>query len=254
MEHLKERPIIPSQVSQNRPKPSDNSRRKRFHVEFGPGQLVLFSFTFFVVLAWMFVFGILVGRGLPLAESADTSLRAQLMRFMGLAEKAPEPYQQAAKTWEDPQKMVESLDYYESLTKPSTPSSNKPAVKVAIPPPQPKTVPPRPVPPKTKIARSDPPTPATSDNVQENKAVERVTTRFTLLAASLKDAANAERFFRKLQAKGYSPRMETVELPESGRWTRVLVGSFDSREEALKFAAEFNRKESMQGLVVRQGR
>lgn len=244
----------PSQVSQNRPKPVVNDRRKRFRIEFGPGQLALFSFTFFVVLVWMFVFGILVGRGLPLVESADTSLRAQLMRFIGLGEKAPVPQQEASKTWEDPQKMVESLDYYESLTKPSAAPANKPAVKVAIPPAQPKTTPPRPVPSKEKIARPEPPEAPSSDSAQESKVADSAAPRFTLLAASLKDTANAERFFRKLQAKGYSPRIETVELAESGRWTRVMVGSFDSREEALKFAAEFNRKENMQGLVVRQGR
>lgn len=245
----------PCQVSQNRPKPAENDRRKRFRLEFGPGQLALFSFTFFVVLAWMFVFGILVGRGLPVVESADTSLRAQLMRFIGLGEKAPGPQQEAAKTWEDPQKMVASLDYYESLTKPGAAGANKPPVKVAIPPAQPKTTPPRPAPPpKEKMTRPELPEAASSDTAQESRVADSAAPRFTLLAASLKDAANAERFFKKLQAKGYSPRIETVELAESGRWTRVMVGSFDSREEALRFAAEFNRRENMQGLVVRQGR
>jgi len=245
----------PSQVSQSRPKPVESDRRKRFRIEFGATQLMLFSLSLFVVLSWMFVFGILVGRGLPLVESADASLRARLMRFIGLGEKAPEPYQQAAKTWEDPQKMVESLDYYESLTKQSKPISDKPPVKAAIPPLRSKSAPAPPeVVRKQKIARPEPPDTAPADNAQESKAVESATPRFTLLAASLKDSANAERYLRKLQAKGYSPRMETIELAESGRWTRVLVGSFDSREEALRFAAEFNRRENMQGLVVRLGR
>ena len=75
-----------------------------------------------------------------------------------------------------------------------------------------------------------------------------------MLAASLKDSSNAERLVNKLQAKGYTPTMETIDMPESGRWTRVLVGSFDSREEALKFAAQFNRKENVQGLVIRVDR
>jgi cell division septation protein DedD len=251
----------PSQVGQSTPKPVESDRRKRFRIEFGAIQLMLFSLTLSVVLAWMFVFGILVGRGLPLVESADSSLQAQLMRFVGLGEKASEPYQQAAKTWEDPQKMVEKLNYYESLTKQDGHISDKPPVKTAIPPIRPKSVPaPVEVVRKQKITpperpeRPERPEPAPADNVQESKAVESATPRFTLLAASLKDAANAERYFRKLQAKGYSPRMEPVELAESGRWTRVLVGSFDSREEALRFAAEFNRRENMQGLVVRLGR
>jgi len=245
----------PSQGSQSRTKPVERNRRKRFRIEFGATQLLLFSFTFFVVLAWMFVFGILVGRGLPLVESADTSLRAQLLRFIGLGEETTPLATEAAETWENPRKMVESLNYYDSLTKKADPISGKPLIKAAIPSAQPQNTPAASTSsPKEKTTGSEAADVSAQENSQENKVTENATTRFTLLAASLKDSANAERFVKKLQAKGYSPRMETVEMAESGRWTRVLVGAFDSREEALKFAAEFNRKENMQGLVVRLGR
>ena len=85
----------------------------------------------------------------------------------------------------------------------------------------------------------------------ENPNAGSESEHYTLLAASLRDAGNAERLVKELKAKGYKPSMETIDMPESGRWSRVLVGSFDTREEALKFAAHFNRKENVEGLVIR---
>jgi cell division septation protein DedD len=236
--------------------------RKRFHFELGITQFFIYSFSVLVAMAWMFVFGLLVGRGLPLVESGDASMQAQVMRFLGLGREAPASVPNAAETWEDPKTIVRSLNYYESLTKAADPISGEPVVKASVPSPAPDkaTAKPQTQPAKARSnelgsreekkslplevveAEDDSDEAAKSDSVGE---------RFTLLAASLKDANNAERFAGKLQAKGYSPRIEKVDMPGSGRWARVLVGSFDSREEALKFAAEFNRKENMQGLVVR---
>ncbi|MDY0040331.1 MAG: SPOR domain-containing protein [Desulforhabdus sp.] len=233
---------------------------KRFRIEFGIIQLLIFFLGFFLVASWMFVFGILVGRGLPLAETGDISLRAEVLRFMGLARESSPPAQNAAETWDSPQKILESLNYYESFTNGADPISGASSDKIDGSAPEPKQDPIRPKPPPTqaksaKQATSEKPIPAKSQSSEspEESAAEIVTERFTLLAASVRDASNAESYAKKLKTKGYAPRLETVDMPESGRWTRVLVGSFDSREEALKFAAEFNRKENMQGLVIRLG-
>ena len=251
---------------------SDSARRtkkaktgKRLHIEFSITQCFLFFFSLFFVLAWMFVFGILVGRGLPLVESQDTSLRAQILRFMGLGRETSPPPENVAETWENPQKMLESLNYYESFTNGTDPISGAPRDNSLASPSEPKreTTKHQPTSPQTKSSEqastkqeipSDLQDSGHREDVREDAAAESVTEHFTLLAASVRDSNNAENFAKKLKTKGYTPRLETVDMPESGRWTRVLVGSFDSREEALKFAAEFNRKENMQGLVIRVGR
>ena len=138
-----------------------------------------------------------------------------------------------------PTMVVESLNYFQSLTNESDPISGKRSVKASIPPAEPKRESP------------DQNTSEKMNSSEQDLPAANASEHFTLLAASLRDASNAERLVKKLQAKGYAPRMETIDMPESGRWTRVLVGSFDTREEALEFAAEFNRKENVQGLVVR---
>ena len=37
---------------------------------------------------------------------------------------------------------------------------------------------------------------------------------------------------------------------ERVKWNRILIGSFPSREAAVKFADEFNRKENLEALVT----
>ena len=149
-----------------------------------------------------------------------------------------------------------------STVKPATPDKaaptpapkTKPAPPIAATPPA-KTTPPAAPPEKVTPA---PPAKTTAPAKPPEKAVEKEpppagAERYTLLAASLKDQENAKRYVDQLRAKGYPSRLETIEMAGSGRWNRVLVGAFESRDEALRFAAEFNRKEGLQGLVIRDG-
>jgi cell division septation protein DedD len=64
----------------------------------------------------------------------------------------------------------------------------------------------------------------------------------------LKNKDNAQRLAEQLKAKGYPSRLETHE----GKWSRVLVGSFDDREKAMKYVTDFNQKEHMEALVIRE--
>ncbi len=72
--------------------------------------------------------------------------------------------------------------------------------------------------------------------------------QYTLLVASLKEP-DAQVLIEKLKARGYSPRVESLDLG-AATWNRILLGSFPSREAAIMFADEFNRKENLEALVV----
>jgi cell division septation protein DedD len=72
-----------------------------------------------------------------------------------------------------------------------------------------------------------------------------------LLVASLRSEENAQKLVQQLRAKGYDARLQTLDKSEGGRWYRVIVGSFKNREEAQRFAAEFNKREKAQGMAVR---
>ncbi len=240
---------------------------KKYRFELSRKKLTFCVLSLAAALCWMFVLGLLVGRGISLVNSEDVSLRAEFMRFLGLGKQTGQPVPKAAETWGDPKKMMESLNYYEDLTGKGTPAPGVPPkagsaeeVSAADPTttepvkdhpskraraasqaaPQAQAEPERQPAAETKTAKAAPP-PSIGSSEQ-----------FTLLVASLKDPENAQRLMEQLKAKGYSPRLEALDLNGGGRWNRVLVGSFQTRDAAIKFAAEFNKKESMEGLVIRE--
>jgi cell division septation protein DedD len=245
------------------PDQTDQSRTARdgtyYRFELSKRRLVFYVSGFLTALCWMFVLGILVGRGIALVSSEDVSIRGGFMRFLGLGNQVGQPAAKAAETWGDPKKMMESLNYYEDLTQKGGVPVSKPnghelsavapvsepvkesAAKHASAPLPIQAQPPVPTPDADKAAKAVPPP-------QGNLSAEQ----FTLLVASLKDPENAQKLMDQLKGKGYTPKLESLDLNGGGRWNRVLVGSFQSRDSALKFAAEFNRKESMEGLVIRE--
>jgi cell division septation protein DedD len=227
-----------------------NPRLYRF--ELSGLRLLVYSCCLVLALSWMFVFGVLVGRGIPLVDLDSTTLQAQLMRFLGLGRPQVQPVENAAETW-DPQTVLKSLEYYENLTQKDAPSEKRtPAASTAQGKGSGKDA---------ELQKARPSDPSLQSNAQREKegrvskdspAGGKGEEHFTLLVVSLRDAANAAKLVEQLKSKGYAPRLENIDLNTGGRWNRVLVGSFGSREEALRFAAEFNRKEHMEGLVIRE--
>ena len=155
--------------------------------------------------------------------------------------------------------MLQTLDYYADLTQsdaPTAPSLRHLPTIPASPPKQPAPETPSPKP-KAPGEQSQPNKDPRSAAPQQASAPESgppgsASEHFTLLVSSLKDADNAQKLVEQLRSKGYSPRIETLNMGGSGRWNRVLVGFFKSRDEALRFASEFNRKEHTEGLVIRE--
>lgn len=318
--------------SSNGEQEDDSQVEKRYRFELSLRQVILYGLGAAIAMSWMFVFGVLIGRGVPLVSSEDLSPKAHLYRFLGLGRETPPPPEDVARTWEDPKKMMEALKYYEDLTQkgsggsplPHVPPSplpaplragvesasaavtaqkkaaeeqkklaeeqrraaeeaaalaQKQAAEEAAAASQRKTAeeasataqkksgedpaaqkakqsaastpasmnaqPPAPVPQKSAAKKPQPDPVASADGPFEH---------FTLLIASLKDSDSAQRLVEQLRAKGHAARIEALDLNDSGRWNRVLVGAFRNREEALRFAAEFNRKEHMEALVIREAR
>ena len=60
--------------------------------------------------------------------------------------------------------------------------------------------------------------------------------RFEIQAAAYRERRQAERLVKKFTALGFSPHVVMKDLPEKGRWFRVIVGGFESREKAREAA------------------
>jgi cell division septation protein DedD len=233
---------------------ADNKARKHYRFEWTLVQLVMFGCGSAVVMAWMFAFGVLVGRDLPLADDADQSLRGQMVRFMGLPHKGTRDVPEPVATVEDPGKLLEELDYHKALTqKPETSvegtpakgdgtaakkSGAKPTGGEAVNRPNAKAS----VQGERPVDRKEAAAPGAASGGHEAHA---------LLVASLRSQENAQKLVQQLRAKGYDPQLETLDKTADGRWYRVIVGSFKNREDAQRFGAEFNKREKAQAMVIR---
>lgn len=227
----------------------------RYRFEYTFPQLLLRAFAAVMVCSWMFALGVFVGRGVPVAESGNVSLRDQFMRVLGLTREPAGRSGRAAEIWEDPEKTLAELDYHAALTQRPHSSPEKSSgksesfVKGRVP--------------KTAAA------PATVHSPQESARAEDqapgkkeeappppivlATGQFSVLIASMSRQENAQKMLQQLQSKGYSPQMEVIKNTEGVRWYRILVGSFKDREEAQRYVADLNRREKLQAMVIRTG-
>ena len=198
----------------------------------------------FLISAWMFVLGVLVGRGTAPVHFELGSLDAELAAL-----KAREQQQQMSRVKIDPKAAdpKTDLEFYEELKK----SKNHPELKARPPTlkPQPKSEKPslRVVKKSSqKTAAKKNSEPAKTDAVKKEKkpaasgTAEKVPATgpeskpdgLTVQAASLKDPQDADELVSRLKKKGYPAYKTIAVVPEQGIWFRVRVGRFGSREEA----------------------
>ncbi len=232
---------------------------KHYRLQVTRLQILLATAGLLMGFTWMFVFGVLVGRGLPLTDHKESSLRNDVLRFLTLDREQAPPPENAAETWETPEKMLASLTYFQDLTQTGEKNSLMQPVnsqdKKQDSSGQQSILTKREKKAKETAAPERSVSPTQSGNrvsSQSDPSIKGTAEYYTLLVGSLKEISNAQNLMRQLREKGYETRIETLELRDSGRWNRVLVGTFKSREAALKFAADFNRNENMQGLVIRE--
>jgi len=75
---------------------------------------------------------------------------------------------------------------------------------------------------------------------------------FSLQVASYKEKAKAEETAKKLGSLGFKPRVLAVDLPAKGRWYRIVVGGFESREAAQKAADRIAKKIQGASCIIRK--
>jgi cell division septation protein DedD len=75
--------------------------------------------------------------------------------------------------------------------------------------------------------------------------------RFEIQVAAYRERPQAEQLVKKFTALGFSPRVVMKELPGKGRWFRVIVGGFESREMAQEAADQMAGKVSGLKFVIR---
>ena len=197
----------------------------------------------FFVAAWMFVLGVLVGRGTAPVHFDTQALQKELADLRNaMLQKERETVEKAIRG-EDKQK---NLQFYKALR------TDEPDAAIAIPAPeatspQPSTAaqqnavmasPPH----KKKAAvmakaaagtsKPTPPSPSKPQRPAPSKGL------YAIQIAAMKDGTAAERIVANLKKDGYSAYLSRIVIPGKGLWFRVRVGSYPSREQA---AADMKR-------------
>jgi cell division protein FtsN len=224
----------------------------------------------FFLCAWMFILGVLVGRGtaplkFDIAEIEDAS---EVSQPVDGDDPAKEPEQKESLAIKD----KTTLEFYEALKEnkvdtelpqlqapegdkdqiktPSAKTVAPPATKDAVPEPaSPKADTEKAVPEKSQPAASPQNQKATP---QKAPAVSRTNAAgpvYTIQAASVKDPKDADQLVRKLKEGGYPAYRVIGKVPGKGIWFRVRIGEYKGKAEAMRVMDKL-KKEGIEPILV----
>jgi cell division septation protein DedD len=106
----------------------------------------------------------------------------------------------------------------------------------------------------TKAERGQMPMRQASPPAEVEKGAVRIKSaenaKYALQVGSYPKMAEANTAVEKWKSKGYSAYLMIADIPDRGRWYRVRLGGFASRDEAQKYKKEFESQEGTEALVV----
>ena len=229
-------------------------------------------FLIFFLCAWMFVLGVLVGRGTAPLKFDITALEKKI----GTAQKddSARPQKPPARKEAGSVKDKTELDFYEALEenkvdtkvpalkKPKTvePKIEKPAEKTVSQKP-PKAPPQKRVPAKADSQEAAPQKSKTAATSQKKKStneklavVEKTHAAgpvYTIQAASVKTVKDADQLVQKLKKRGYPAYRAIGKIPGKGIWFRVRIGEYKNKTEALGVMKKLKKDGYKPILVLR---
>lgn len=74
--------------------------------------------------------------------------------------------------------------------------------------------------------------------------------KFAVQVGSYQSESEANSTLGRWKKKGYSAFVAVGQVPDKGKWYRVRIGGFESRDEAQKFLQKLKEKEKVSALVV----
>ncbi len=205
-------------------------QKRDFEFKLGKLGVVLFTLGISCLLLVSFIFGIMVGVNI---ESAPEDIAKSIPRLIKQKiARAPEEgvQKQEEGQGEDGKKAPKGekdefkLSYFDTLTRKSD------AVKSS-----------------GELKNTREPAPGAAEKASAAKG------KFILQVASLQDRGKAEELKGTLIQMGYDPFVDVADLPDKGKWYRVKMKGFETREDARRVGAEIERKiKGLQCLVTPQ--
>lgn len=231
-------------------RPSDKAPGKKAFITLSGKAVAGWVAVVFIISAWMFGAGVMVGRGTaPIGFDLD-----QLKRTLESLQKAA---QQGPKSGPQPQasemKAKTDLGFYESL-----PKNREDAELPNIPPappaarPEPAASKPAEAPAPAKAEKPAAPPGSVSAKAEKPEAASAPPTPgkpMTVQIAAVRSEEEARRYSEKLRQKGYAAYIEPIAIAGKGTWYRVRMGEFPSKEFAGS-TLERLKKDGFAAVVV----
>ncbi len=207
-----------------------------------------FKFWFFLLFftsAWMFVLGVLVGRGTAPVHFDIEKLQKELAGLKQAAiEREERRYKISPKAISD----ANTFGFYETLKGKKSnvklyPSKSKQKRK---------TLPEKVVQGTKKRGTTDKKKAVKTLQDSQTSASSKKTDNgriLTIQVASLKDPKAADKLVTKLKKKGYAAYKTTVDISGKGIWHRIRIGYFKNRTDAKKILNKL-RKENRKGILM----
>ena len=236
-------------------------QQAKFAIQITRKASLLWAGALLFVMGWMFILGILVGRGTAPVPLKAHALEQELRNLKAaMLRQQQEEIETRVNPGDAP---ATELGFYEALKKPPAPTARRIAdAPQAVKKPAPvlaekKPAAPTPIPERKPEKAALPPTvpPVAAKPVAAPKTVAPAATapaqkeRFTIQVGAFKDAASADGMVDRLRGKGYPAYHLRTELPGKGVWYRVRVGAFAAREGAETMLTRL-KGDQVQGMVV----
>ena len=207
-------------------KNSSPKKDRKDHFEFSRTSVLFWCLGMFFLLAWIFVLGILVGRGVfPEGVDALTELKSQIVRLQGmLTREEPPALERIKKSDRDPK-----FAFYDEL------GAKKEGVLK-----------------KQNQLGSTTPAARKKKGKKQNKQIKAPMTggSYALQLASLESEAKAIRMIARLTNQGFPVYSYKVRV-KGKIFYRVRCGTFKTRKEANYYRALLAKEEKINGFVIR---
>jgi DedD protein len=215
-------------------------KRKKYLLQLTGKGFFLGLCLFFLISGWMFILGVLVGRGTAPINFDIQALQKELLELKESMVKQEKRAMEAdaAKSGDKP-----SLDFYEALKKKEKDEQIQ-TIEKKNPPKAPSKAP---LTSQKRVSK-------TKDTQAKKKNLASIKPTpagpLAVQVASTKDAASAEALVKKLKQLGYAGFRTKAEIPNKGTWYRVRVGPYRTRSEAVQVHQEL-KKDKFKGIIVK---
>jgi cell division septation protein DedD len=225
----------------------NRGQAKIYKIELTPISALFWCIFLFFSLIWIFVLGILVGRGFfPGSLTTISDLRGQIKNLQDIISHKETYDSRASKEMDNDPKLA----FYDKLTSKKDEIKNNwnPETKVDSSTSGKE---------KSSLENESDKKPLTDENVlikalekKEESKASISQDMYTVQIASIGDKEKAEKMIKDLNDQGYDAYFYETDV-KGNRYYRIRCGRFSNREEALNYSQRLEKEAGLKGFVSR---